>query len=359
MSYILLDVEKLANDQVITAEQAEILRGYAVRDAGSGAVRFMVAFGLLIAALGFVALYPSAVMAMVVGVALGALGYGVQKRAGEEWQFLGGILLRAGVLALAFSAPFVLAGQVVETGQPIRVDDLNAYSTLLILVVGGWLAQSRLVLGLSGLVLGSVVVQILYTVFALPVNKPSIWLFIVLEPFIVVILYSIVAWLAWFFSKRLQGKQRDVMVFCARMGVLLVNIAFLAGVWLGDTPLDKISFWNIFSVLRDERVISSTVFVIVWAVVLILAMVWGIRHHRRFMVNSCAGFGLLLFFSKWFQVMGPTPLAGVLGGVVFMAIAGAFKLYNATVLEKPDGLQDSFHKAGQLIYDFPEQKKGW
>jgi len=67
----------------------------------------------------------------------------------------------------------------------------------------------------------------------------------------------------------------------------------------------------------------------VWALALIAVGIWGVHENRRFVVNTGAVFGSILFYTKFFEYYGITDsLAWMFVGIFSIVIALGFWKYN-------------------------------
>lgn len=72
-----------------------------------------------------------------------------------------------------------------------------------------------------------------------------------------------------------------------------------------------------------------------WALTLIAFAVWAMRNDRRWVVNVCAVFGAIHFYTQFFERLGPNPLAVLLAGVTALGIAIAIWQYNKKTVANP------------------------
>ena len=116
------------------------------------------------------------------------------------------------------------------------------------------------------------------------------------------------------------------------MCVILVNFGFWVGSLFGDSPG---ALWRSASGAAARHDIPAYVFAIGWAVALLVALLWGARNGRRFLVNTAAAFGGIHFYTQWFERLGATPLTVIAGGVVAILLGIGFWRYNQSALAKP------------------------
>ena len=74
---ITLDLSKLLEQGKLTAAEADKLRALAAHDTGSLAINILIGFGVMAVAAGAVALVPTPLTAIALGIVLFAAGFGV------------------------------------------------------------------------------------------------------------------------------------------------------------------------------------------------------------------------------------------------------------------------------------------
>ena len=116
------------------------------------------------------------------------------------------------------------------------------------------------------------------------------------------------------------------------MSIVLVNCAF----WIGSLWGDPFFLFHgqsasPRSIANIKIVIPAYAFSIAWAVVLVAALLWGMRSGRAWLVNLVAVFGAIHFYSQWFEKLGGTPLSVLVGGVVLLLAAMALHRFNRGV----------------------------
>lgn len=142
---IVLDITKLVEDGELTPEQAEKLKKLAAKETGSLGINILLSLGVVAIAGGFLALEPSVATALVLGVALVASGLALKQYQQEQWGLLGTANLMVGALSVSGCLIILWDGSV------------GAFALVaLILLALGILARSGLLIGVSPLVLASV-----------------------------------------------------------------------------------------------------------------------------------------------------------------------------------------------------------
>src|SRR5579864_3606203 len=82
---ITLDLSKLLEEGKLTPEEVERLKVLAARDTGSLAINILVGFGVVAVSAGAVALVPSPLTALVLGLGVFVVGLGFTLHRDERW----------------------------------------------------------------------------------------------------------------------------------------------------------------------------------------------------------------------------------------------------------------------------------
>ena len=328
---IVLDITKLVEDGDLSPEQARKLINLAAKKTGSLGINILLSLGVVAIAGGFLALEPSVAIALVLGVALVASGLALRQYRQEQWGLLGTANLTGG--ALTFSG-----GLIILWDGSIAAFALVAA----ILLVLGILARSGLLIGISPLVLASVLGSSTGYLHAS-------YMLIIREATIIIAVFALLAWATFLLSKRLPAAYDSLALTYSRVSLLLVNFGFWVGSLWGDYPgeswvhsriyEDPATFWTSYQQLaawRESAVfISDHMFAGSWALALIAVGAWGVKRNRRFVVNTAALFASILFYTQWFEHLGATPPVVIFSGVVAVAIALGLWKYNRLVTPAP------------------------
>jgi iron complex transport system permease protein len=54
---------------------------------------------------------------------------------------------------------------------------------------------------------------------------------------------------------------------------------------------------------------------------LLAVAAWAVKANRRFVVNLAAVFGVIHFYTQWFERLGATPMSVLVGGVLVLVFA--------------------------------------
>lgn len=315
---ITLDLSKLVEDGKLTAEEAERLKSLASHDTGSLAVNILIAFGVISIAASVGALLPSAETVIVMGLIMFAAGCAVVLNNVVQWTVFGQILLVTG--ALMFS------GGVIGLGEG---------SVASMLIVTASLAAASIV-ARSSLLASLAVIALSATLGARTGYSHATYSLAIFEPTLTVVLFSVLALVAYRASLRLKADYERLAIMVARTSILLVNFGFWVGSLWGD-PLFLLRGFKDHNPAEMMRsiVIQPSVFSIVWAAALIGAAIWAVTVNRRWLVNIAAAFGAIHFYTQWFERLGATPVSVLGGGVLMLLVAYGLWMFNKRMTASP------------------------
>jgi iron complex transport system permease protein len=312
---ITLDISRLVEEGKLTRAEADRLTALAAQDTGSLGINILIGFGVVAIAAGAVALVPTPLTAVGLGLALFAAGCAIALNRVEQWTLLGQICLVIGAL--------MFGGGVIA----YRPDSLSA---MLIVTGAFWLAA---IVARSSLLMALAVLAASACLGARTGYSHAMYSMAIFEPTLTVVLFSALALIAYQASKRLPADYERLAITAARTSLLLVNFGFWIGSLWGD-PLMLLRSMNSSDAplaFMTKTVIPASVFGIVWAVVLLGAGIWAVQVNRRWLVNLVAVFAGIHFYTQWFERLGATPLSVLLGGLVMLAGAFALWMFNRRI----------------------------
>ncbi len=135
------------------------------------------------------------------------------------------------------------------------------------------------------------------------------------EPALTVVVFTILALGALRWSTRVEFDRERLALIFARVCMIIVNMGF----WIG-------SLWG--SDVGQEYQTSSATFSILWAAALLAVGLWGAKVGRRFVVNTCAVFGSIHFYTQWFVRLGASPGSLLVAGLIALGIMYGLRTYN-------------------------------
>ncbi len=312
---ITLDISKLVEEGKLTREEADKLTALAAHDTGSLGVNILIGFGVVAIAAGAVALVPTPLTAVSLGLALFAAGCAIVLNRVQQWILLGQICLVIGAL--------MFGGGVIAYGA-------GSLASMLIVTAAFALAA---IAARSSLLMALAVLAASACLGARTGYSNAVYSLAIFEPTLTVVLFSALALIAYQASQRLPAGYERLAITAARTSLLLINFGFWVGSLWGD-PLMLLRSMNAKDTSlasMTKTVIPAAVFSILWAVVLLGAGIWAVQVNRRWLVNLVAVFAGIHFYTQWFEHLGATPLSVLLGGVVMLASAFALWMFNRRV----------------------------
>jgi iron complex transport system permease protein len=312
---ITLDISKLVEEGKLTREEADKLTALAAHDTGSLGINILIGFGVIAIAAGAVALVPTPLTAVGLGLALFAAGCAIVLNRVQQWILLGQICLVIGAL--------MFGGGVIAYGA-------GSLASMLIVTAAFALAA---IAARSSLLMALAVLAASACLGARTGYDNAVYSLAIFEPTLTVVLFSALALIAYQAAQRLPADYERLAVTAARTSLLLINFGFWVGSLWGD-PLMLLRSMNAKDTplaSMTEPVIPAALFSILWAVVLLGAGIWAVQVNRRWLVNLVAVFAGIHFYTQWFEHLGATPLSVLLGGVVMLASAFALWMFNRRV----------------------------
>ncbi len=304
---ITLDLSKLLEEGKLTAEEAERLKALSARDTGSLAINILVGFGVVAVSAGAVALVPSPMTALILGLVVFAIGLGLTLNRDERWSLLTQICLVVGAL--------MFCGGVLALGDATLGAMLIVTAALAVAAI---VARSSLLMVAAVLALGACLgarAGYWHATYALAIYEPAV----------TIVLFSALGLATYLVSKRLPAEYERLALVAARTSVFMVNFGFWIGsLWGDNLRLVRSLIHNDPGILTAGgglNIISPLAFSVGWAIALIGVAIWGMRANRRWAVNVAAVFGAIHLYTQWFDRLGPGPVAFIAGGLLMLAFA--------------------------------------
>ena len=309
---ITLDISKLLEEGKLTREEADKLTALAAHDTSSLGINVLIGFGVVGTASGAVALVPTPLTAVLLGVAIFAAGYAIVLNRVQQWIVLGQICLVIGAL--------MFGGGVIAYGA-------GSLASMLIVTVAFALAA---VAARSSLLMALAVLAASACLGARTGYSHALYTLAIFEPTLTVVLFSALALIAYQVSLRLTADYERLAITAARTSLLLINFGFWIGSLWGDQLmlLRSMSAKDASLAFRNDAVIPAAVFSILWVTVLLGAGIWAVQVNRRWLVNLISVFAGIHFYTQWFEHLGATPFSVLLGGLVMLAGGSALWMFN-------------------------------
>jgi len=308
---ITLDISKLVEDGKLTPAEAERLKALASHETGSLAINVLIGFGVIAIAAGAVALMPTPLTALGLGIALFVIGCAVVLNRIAQWDLFGQICLVIGAL--------MFGGGVVVYGH-------GSLASSLIVTVAFALAA---IAARSSLLTALAVLAAAACLGARTGYEHAVYTLAIFEPTLTVVLFSALALAAYQASKQLPADYERIALTASRTSIVLVNFGFWIGSLWGDplVLLRGLSGAGVGGWLA-RPLVPDWAFSLAWAATLIAAGLWAARANRRWLVNVVAAFGAIHFYTQWFEKLGATPASVLLGGLLMLAVALALWSFN-------------------------------
>lgn len=303
---ITLDLSKLVEEQKLSAAEADRLRALAAHDTGSLAINVLVGFGVAAVSAGAVAIVPTPATALILGLAVFAIGLAFSLSRYEQWTLLGQICLVIGAL--------LFCGAVLALGN-------GALGALLIVTAA---LAGAAIAARSGLLMAAAVLALGACLGARAGYWHATYALAIYEPAVTVVLFSALALAAYLVSQRLPAEYERLALIAARTSVFMVNFGFWIGsLWGDNLRLIRSLLHNDASILTSAGpdIIAPVVFAAGWAIALLGVGLWGMHANRRWVVNVAAAFGAIHFYTQWFDRLGPQPLSFMIGGLLMLVFA--------------------------------------
>ena len=306
---ITLDISKLVEEGKLTPEEAQRLTALASHETGSLGINILIGFGVVAIAAGAVALVPTPLTAVVLGIVLAAAGLAVQANRLKQWSVLGQICLVIGAL--------MFCGGVAAFGEGSLASMLIVTAALAAIAIA---ARSSLLAALAVLAASA-------CLGARTGYSHAMYSLAIFEPTLTIALFAVLAYATYRLSKEMPADYERIALAASRTSILLVNFGFWIGSLWGD-PLILLRGLNNREAKWSDVIIPDYAFGIAWALALIAAGAWAAHVNRRWLVNVVAVFGAIHFYTQWFERLGATPLSVLLGGLVMLAMALALWSFN-------------------------------
>jgi iron complex transport system permease protein len=296
---VVLDLTKLREEKKITSAEYDKLLRFAMQETGSLAFNILVSFGVIAVSCASIALVPTAFTTILFGAILAAIGLG-PLRFSVKWKLFSQICTLIGSIMLCAGILWLYSGSM---GAWMLVTFLLA--TAGILIRHGLLIVMSVLAFAATLGSGGEYEHAMYTV-------------IITQPLLTVVAFSLLSFITFRASFFLPKNYARLAILASRTGLFMVNMGF----WVGTLWGDK---------LPNKQVIPEMVFIIGWAIALIATAAWAVKVNRRWVLNLCAIFGAIHFYTQWFERLGATPVSVLLAGLIALAFALAIRSVNVWV----------------------------
>lgn len=300
---VTVDLDSLVAEGKLSFDDAEKLRKHAGRETVSTALSAVVIFGVIAIVAATLVLLQSAKVTLLIGAALFGLGYTSQRLQEAGWGALRQALMVIGVLLAA--------------GAQLN---LMHFSTAAWFVSAAGLFAVALGTGsgFTGALAALAIGPLLNAAFG---YFHATYYVMVERPLETIAVYGALAWLAFKFSKRAEDVQRGPLIAYSRTCLFLAQFGF----WVGSLWGDPLSLGG--RATHGQR-FSPEFFAVAWAVAMIAVGTWAAREGRRWVVNLCVVFGMINFYTQWFEHLHASASSVLVAGLITLGVGVALRRYN-------------------------------
>ncbi len=303
---VTLDLDALLEQGKITAEEHAKFNSFAVQATGNLAFNILVGFGVVAVSSASLALVPSAITALIVGIIVLLVGLVLAQSGLKQWALLANLCILIGALMFGGGALLLGRGSI---GSLLLITVLYA--------MAGIMSRSGLLVTLSVLTLSASIgarTGYMHASYSLSITDPSLTIGI----------FGLLAIGLYQLSKNLPSEFERLAIIAARTSVFIVNFGFWIGSLWGDRGFDP----------EKLLIIPASLFVLGWAIALLATGVWAWHKNRRWLLNTVAVFGGIHFYTQWFEHWRLSPASILLAGLLALGFAMALRWVNTAMLQK-------------------------
>ncbi|MBT3327488.1 MAG: hypothetical protein HN396_14735 [Gemmatimonadales bacterium] len=184
---------------------------------------------------------------------------------------------------------------------------LGFYFLVFLALVGiGTLRRSGFLIGLSCFAVASLLGG------TTGYSHASYWV-VIEEPAVTTVVFSVLAMAGLFVSLRVGSELERLAIIFSRTCLIFVNLAF----WVG-------SLWGSSSPIGG---VPKAAFAVLWAIGLVVTMIWAARVGRLWVVNAAITFGVIHFYTQYFEYLGATPGSLLFSGLSVLGLIAAVRRY--------------------------------
>ena len=309
---VTLDLDELLRNGDITQAEHDKLGRLAAATTGSLAFNLLVGFGIVAVAAAALALVPTAITAIVIGLCLLLAGMLLHRASLAQWQLLANIC--------------ILVGALMAGGGLIAGDDGSLQSMLTVTVAFAVIAafsRSSLMAVLATLMLAGCIgsrTDYFHASYGLEIQKPIY----------TIVLFSLLAAGLHRLSAAIPAAYLKITEAATRTSVFLVNFGF----WVGSLWGDHIGRGYAADPTLAKGYISAPVFAVLWALVLLATGIWAWRRNRRWVLNTVAVFAAIDLYTQWFENLDANAGSLLFAGLVALAAALGLSHINAAMRQR-------------------------
>ena len=293
---VTLDLTQLLKDRKISKAEFDKLKALSAESTYSLLYNLLIGFGIIAVSVASLALSPSALTAIVLGLIITISGLFILKSPWQQWALISHISIVIGTLMISGGLIMFTKGSMLSYG----------FVSLLLFATGIG-TQNHVLIALAVFSLSQLLTQ----------EKPSYYLRMP-NAAIAAAFYSLMT--IWAYAASLHRKipYQNLALTAAKSALILANIAFWISTW------DK--YFNKLKVLGFS--ISPLFMAFTWAAFLILIAAWAIKKNDRWLLIVAALFGALHAYTQWFIRLSVTPATVLIAGLFTIGIALAIRHIN-------------------------------
>jgi len=309
---VTLDLDELLRNGDITQAEHDKLGRLAAATTGTLAFNLLVGFGIVAVAAAALALIPTAITAIVIGLCVLLAGMLLHRASLAQWQLLANIC--------------ILVGALMAGGGLIASDDGSLASMLTVTVafaVIAALSRSSLMAVLATLMLAGCIgsrTDYFHASYGLEIQKPIY----------TVVLFALLAAGLHRLSAVLPAAYLKITEAATRTSIFLVNLGF----WVGSLWGDHIGRGYAADPALANGYISAPMFAVLWALVLLATGIWAWRRNRRWVLNTVAVFAAIDLYTQWFENLDANAGSLLFAGMVALAAALGLSHINAAMRQR-------------------------
>lgn len=294
---VTLNLDQLLSEGEITQLEYDKFADLAAKSTGSLAFNILIGFGVLAVSAAALALVPTFITALIIGLSILVLGLGLLRSKLPQWWLLSNICILIGAL--------MTGGGIILVSQASQASILAVTA---LFAVAGIFARSTLLAVLATLVLSA-------SIGAQTGYFHASYMLEVQAPILTIGLFSAIAIGLYQLSKKLTPDYANIALASARTSVFLVNFGF----WVGSLWGER--FPNDFS-------LTANFFALLWALALLATAIWAWRRNRRWVLNTAVTFGGIHFYTQWFENLGASPGTVLIAGLLALGTAVGLRYVN-------------------------------
>jgi hypothetical protein len=305
MKVVTLDLDKLLKEGKLTQAEYDKLLQLSSRTVTHLFYNVMLGFSVVAVSVATIALLPGPAGAIAIGLVICLLGIALSRLLPDTLGPLAKTCLVVGALIFG-------GGDILGSQGSVR----SFFEVAIVWGAFGILARSQMLIALCVLALASCLgarTGYLHATYFVGIQ----------EPLLTVLLFTPFAVITFRLAQHLLPDYQALAMAAARTGVFLVNFGFWVGSLWGDRTAN------------GDVLIPAWIFAIAWALALAAAGYWAWRHNRRWLLTLATIFGAIHFYTQWFEHLKTTPTTILIGGLLGIAFALAFRALNARM--KTDG----------------------